>query len=131
MQKQLYDRNQNINDEIVKHINDRLNKKKYINMKKIPENENQNKIVDIVGKILDFSKQQKGKGIPLDLPRVAWVVKISECKHIKILTTKQLLQRLPIPLAQVKAGNKSENLLNEIKKIIYSLYREEEITKKV
>ena len=67
----------------------------------------------------------------MDLPRVAWVVKISECKHIKILTTKQLLQRSPIPLAQVKAGNKSENLLNEIKKIIYSLYRKEEITKKV
>ena len=67
----------------------------------------------------------------MDLPRVAWVVKISECKPIKILTTKQLLQRLPIPLAQVKAGNKSENLLNEIKKIIYSLYRKEEITKKV
>ena len=67
----------------------------------------------------------------MDLPRVAWVVKICECKHIKILTTKQLLQRLPIPLAQVKAGNKSENLLNEIKKIIYSLYRKEEITKKV
>ena len=67
----------------------------------------------------------------MDLPHVAWVVKISECKPIKILTTKQLLQRLPIPLAQVKAGNKSENLLNEIRKIIYSLYRKEEITKKV
>ena len=67
----------------------------------------------------------------MDLPRVAWVVNIYDFNHIKILTTKQLLQRLPIPLAQVKAGNKSENLLNEIKKIIYSLYRKEEITKKV
>ena len=37
-------------------------------------------------------------------------------------------QRLPIPLAQVKASNTSENLLNEILQIIYSLYREKEVT---
>ena len=49
----------------------------------------------------------------------------------KILTTKQMLQRLLIALAQVKAGNTSENLLNEIRQIIYSLYRAKEITKKV
>ena len=42
-----------------------------------------------------------------------------------------MLQRLPIALAQVKAGNTSENLLNEIRQIIYSLYRVKEITKKV
>ena len=41
---------------------------------------------------------------------------------LKILTTKQMLQRLPIALAQVKAGNKSESLLNEIRQIVYSLY---------
>ena len=52
-------------------------------------------------------------------------------KGLKILTTKQMLQRLPIALAQVKAGNTSENLLNEIRQIIYSLYRAKEITKKV
>ena len=42
-----------------------------------------------------------------------------------------MLQRLPIALAQVKASNTSENLLNEMRQIIYSLYRENEITKKV
>ena len=42
-----------------------------------------------------------------------------------------MLQRLPIALAQVKAGSTSENLLNEIRQITYSLYREKEITKKV
>ena len=42
-----------------------------------------------------------------------------------------MLQRLPIALARVKAGDTFENLLNEIRKIIYSLYREKEITKKV
>ena len=50
---------------------------------------------------------------------------------LKILTPKQMLQRLPIALAQVKAGNNSESLLNEIRQIVYSLYRSKEITKKV
>ena len=49
----------------------------------------------------------------------------------KILTPKQMLQRLPIALAQVKPGNNSENLLNEIKQIVYSWYESEEITKQV
>ena len=52
-------------------------------------------------------------------------------KGLKILTPKQMIQRLPIALAQVKAGNNSENLLNEIRKIIYSLYQSKETTKKV
>ena len=42
-----------------------------------------------------------------------------------------MLQRFPIVLAQVKAGNNSGNLLNEIRQIIYSLYQSKEITKKV
>ena len=50
---------------------------------------------------------------------------------LKILTPKLMLQRLPIALAQVKAGNNSENLLNEIRQIVYSLYQSKEITKKV
>ena len=52
-------------------------------------------------------------------------------KGLKMLTPKQLLQRLPITLAQVKAGNNSESLLNKIRKIVYSLYQSKEITKKV
>ena len=42
-----------------------------------------------------------------------------------------MLQRLPIALAQVKAGNNSKNLLNEMRQIIYSLYQAKEITEKV
>ena len=41
-----------------------------------------------------------------------------------------MLQRLPVDIAQVKASNTSEKLLNEVRQIIYSLYREKEITKK-
>ena len=50
---------------------------------------------------------------------------------LKILTPKQILQRLPIALVQVKAGNNSENLLNEFRKIVYSFYQSKEISKKV
>ena len=64
-----------------------------INKRVILENENPNIIVNIVEKIFGFNKQQKGKGID-------------------ILTHKQMFQRLPMVLAQVKAGNTSENLLN-------------------
>ena len=63
---------------------------------------------------------------------------LSEAKHkakrgelLKILIPKQMLQRLPIALAQVKAGNTSENMLHKIRKIIYSLYWAKEIAKKV
>ena len=52
-------------------------------------------------------------------------------KMLKILTPNQMLKRLPIALAQVKAGNNSESLLNEIRQIVYSLYQSKEITKKV
>ena len=63
---------------------------------------------------------------------------VSEAKYktkygesLKILTPKQMLQRILIALPQVKAGNTSVNLLNEIKQIIYSLYQAKEVTKKV
>ena len=52
----------------------------------------------------ETSSQQKGTGL-------------------KILSPKQVLQRLPIALAQVKAGNNPESLLNEIRQIVYSLYQ--------
>ena len=55
----------------------------------------------------------------------------TEGKGLKILTPKQVLQRLPTALAQVKAGNNSESLLNEIRRILYSLYQSKQITKKV
>ena len=49
---------------------------------------------------------------------------------LKILTPKQILQKLPIALAQVKASNNSDSLLNEIRQIVYSLYQSKQITKK-
>ena len=57
--------------------------------------------------------------------------KVTKGTGIKILSPKQMLQRLPIALAQVKAGNNSESLLNEIRQIVHSLYQSKQITKKV
>ena len=52
-----------------------------------------------------------------------------EGEGLKILTPNQMLKRLPIALAQIKAGNNSESLLNEIRQIVYYLYRSKKITK--
>ena len=52
-------------------------------------------------------------------------------KRIEILTSKQILQRLPIALALVKADITSETLLNEIRQVIYSLYQAKGNTKRV
>ena len=77
-------------------------------------------------KILDafeskiFSIKSKGAGILS-----------SDHSKLKVLTPKQMLQRLPIALAQVKAGNNLESLLNKVRHIVYSLYQSEQITKKV
>ena len=70
-------------------------------------------IVKIVEKILNFNKQQQlGEGI-------------------KILTPNQMLSRLSISLAQLEAGNNSNKLKNEIRQLLYSLYRSKNMTKRV
>ena len=70
-------------------------------------------IVKIVEEILKFNEQsQQGQGL-------------------KILTPNQMLSRLPITLAQLKAGNNSEKLKNEKRQLLYSLYRSKNMTKQV
>ena len=77
------------------------------------ENEKPSQIIDIVEKILEFNKRnQPGQGL-------------------KILTPDQMLSRLPITLAQLKAGNNSEKLKNEIRQLLYSLYRSKKLTKQL
>ena len=68
-----------------------------------------------------------------DYSSMMFVVKCRATKGtgLKILTSKQILQKLPIALAQVKAGNNSENLLNEIMQIVCSLYQSKQFTKKL
>ena len=52
-------------------------------------------------------------------------------KGLKISTPNQMLSRLPISLAQLKAGNNSEKLKNEIRQLLYSLYRSKKLTKQI
>ena len=56
---------------------------------------------------------------------------LTEGKGLKILTPNQMLSRLPISLAQLKAGNNSEKLKNEIRQLLYSLYRSKKLTKQI
>ena len=72
--------------------------------------------------IIDVFKSK----IFLTKPKSAGILNPDHSK-LKILTPKQMLQRLPIALAQVKAGNNSESLLNEIRQIVYSLYQSKQI----
>ena len=50
---------------------------------------------------------------------------------LKIPTPDQMLSRLPITLAQLKAGNNSQKLINEIRQLLYSLYRSKKLTKTI
>ena len=75
--------------------------------------EKPDKILKIVKKILKLNKQkQEGQGL-------------------KILTPDQMFSRLPTTLAQLKAANNSEKLKNEIRQLLYSLYRSKKLTKKL
>ena len=56
--------------------------------------------------------------------------KTKQGKGLKILTPKQMLQWLPVALAQVKASNNSQSLLNKIRQIVYSLYQSKTNKKK-
>ena len=71
------------------------------------------KIIDIVEKILELNKE-KNLG-----------------RWLKILTPDQMISSLPITLAQLKAGNNSESLENEIRQLLYSLYRSKKLTKEL
>ena len=112
----LYKVNTNQNNELVNVINSGLKDLKE-EIKEMSEEEKKfeksDKIVKLVEEILRFNKQkQEGQGI-------------------KILTPSQMLSRLPISLAQLQAGNNSEKLKNEIRQLLYSLYRSKNMTKQV
>ena len=87
------------------------------------------KVLDVFQSVI-FSKIKQTKGLTSLLDCVCRVAKVSNHEQSQILTPKQMLQRLPIALAQVKPANTYENL-NKIKQIIYYLNRAKEITKKV
>ena len=79
------------------------------------ETEKADRILKIVDEIIDFNnkiQEQSGEGL-------------------KILTPNQMLSRLPITLARLKAGNNSEKLKNEIRQLLYSLHRSKNLQNKL
>ena len=115
-QKKLYETKDKKNNELAELIKVRWsNLKDEIEKRSEDEKkpEKPDKILEVFKEILEFNKQQQlGQGL-------------------KILTQNQMLSRLPITLAQLKAGNNSEKLKNEIRQLFYSLYRSKKLTKKV
>ena len=116
--KQLYEtKNRKKNNGLVNVIKSGLSDLKD-EIKKMSEDEKEiekpDKILKIVEEILDFNNKQNQIG-----------------KGLKMLTPSQMLSRLPISLAQLKAGNNSEKLKNEIRQILYSLYRSKKLTKEI
>ena len=77
------------------------------------ETEKPSEIIDVVEEIIEFSKKKQGG------------------KGLKILTPDQMLSRLPINLAQLKARNNSQKLKNEIRQLLYFLYRSKQLTKQL
>ena len=117
MFKRLRDASDENNKNMVESINKKLTKLKNI-VKNVPKDEvskvaENEKKMDVVEKILELNTEKKiGKGL-------------------KILTPDQMLSRLPTTLAQLKAGNNSEKLKNEIRQLLYSLYRKKNLQNKI
>ena len=117
--KKLYKtKNKKENNGLVEKIKNRWSDLKD-EIKKMSEDEKEtekpDKILEIFKEILIFNgenRKQQGLGL-------------------KILTPNQMLSRLPITLAQLKAGNNSEKLKNEIRQLLYSLYRSKKLTKQL
>ena len=82
-------------------------------IEKMSEDKKPDKILEIVEEILVFNRKKKSGG------------------GLKILTPNQMLSRLPITLFQLKAGNNSKKRKNEIRQLLYSLYRSKKLSKQL
>ena len=117
MYKKLHETESKKNEDKGYSIKEVLNRMKEA-IKNVPKDKQfmikgNEKIINIVERTLYFNQQeQQGLGL-------------------KILTPDQMLNRLPISLAQLKAGNISEKLKNEIRQLLYSLYRSKKLTKQL
>ena len=106
-----YEKNKNMVESITKKLTKLKNIVKNVPKSEVSRVEENKKIIDIAKRILELnSEKQLGLGL-------------------KILTPDQMLRRLPITLAQLKAGSNSEKLKNEIRQLLHSLYRSKKLTK--
>ena len=141
-----YDKNKNKFDteEITKSLKKLRNK--FINFDEF--NEEYNKYMDNVAKFEYYKSEKEPGSVSINQKKMRRYAKglkdIADLYNIKlgsdtskkgeglkILTNKQMLNRLPILLAQIEAGNNSIKLKNELRQILYSLYRSKVLTKTV
>ena len=110
-------KNKNKNNELVEERKERWSNLRD-EIKTMPEDEKKieqpDRILKIVERILEFNKEIEKQGLGL-----------------KILTPDKMLSIIPISLAQLNAGNNSEKLKNEIRQLLYSLYRSKKLTKQI
>ena len=111
---------------------------KILNRSMLSKNQNNMvKILSLLGEILkpndkNADEQPDNTNMPeLESKESAEQRRNQQGQGLKILTPNQMLNRLPISLAQLKAGNNSEKLKNEIRQLLYSLYRSKKLTKQI
>ena len=140
------DKNKFDTEKIIKSL--KILRNKFINFDEV--NEEYNKFTHNVTEFKKYKSENKSKFSPnqrkmerydRDLKNIVDLYNIFNLKSgsdtskkgegLKILTNKQMLNRLPILLAQIQAGNNSKSLKNELRQILYSLYRSKVLTKTV
>ena len=136
------DKNKFDTENITKSLKKLRNK--FINFEKF--NEEYNKFIDNIVKFEHFKSEKKKGSVSSnqkemrryarDLKDIVDLYNIKSGSDtskngegLKILTNKQMLNRLPILLAQIQAGNNSKSLKNELRQMLYSLYRSKVLTK--
>ena len=95
------------------------------------KNKNLDLIAYFVEKIFDNQEQQPDTRDMPELKDVKSDAERQQGQGLKILTPQQMITRLPILLAQLKAGNNSQKLKNEIRQLFYSLYRSKNLSKTI
>ena len=145
LKKHITDEEKNINEELFKkHFNFQRPSDMLVHLNKTNDTEKNNKLVSLINSGLKDLKEEikKMSKAEIDIEKPDKIVEIVEKilkfneqnqqgKGLKILTPNQMLSRLPIALAQLKAGNNSEKLRNEIRQLLYSLYCSKNMTNQV
>ena len=136
---------ENINNELIKkHFNFQSPSVMLKSLKDINDIEKNNELVSVIvsglkdlkKEIKEMTKEEKKIEKPNNIVNLAENIlrfnkQNQEGKGLKILTSNQMLSRLPITLVQLKVGNNSEKLKNEIRQLLYSLYCSKKMTKQV
>ena len=131
-----------INDELfMKHLNFQNPSDMLKNLYQINDKEKKNKLVNVINsglndlkeEIKEMSEEERKNKKPDKIVEIVedilkFIKQKQEGQGIKILTPNQMLSRLTISLAQLKAGNNSEKLKNEIRQLLYSLYCSKNMT---